>query len=305
MKKYEIILAVFLILPIFACNNGKVKNTEEQSFFGCACSDSLNIIVGSKGALFKNSDGSLAWEKIEIGTDKDLLDAFYDGKTFYITGHSGVVFSSEDGTSWQDRSTNSGFHTFAISSNQQKIVSVGNKKVVLISENNASSWQNKYSVANKQLSLYDVAFGDDRWLAVGDYGSVVRIMDADNAVNEINVSLGTKKKLKGIAFDSRNKKWVACGHEGIIFVSEDGGTSWKEVASGTKEDLLSIAFNGKRFVAVGTNGLILTSKDASSWHKLAIGTGGTFRSVSCFQDKWLAITLDGKKELISDQKIER
>ena len=288
---------------------------ENTNFFGCACNGTLDIMVGSGGSIMKSSHTSLIWEKLNIEGKNTLLDVFYKASMessatspqetkFYAVGHNGTVLMSDDGFSWTSKNAPNDAHLFAVASNRNRIVAVGHKKVVYVSDDEGNTWQNKYFVANKRVACYDVAFGDDKWLAVGDYGAVLVIDDAKVEVSEKQVQLGINKTLKGIAFNSSLKRWVVVGHEGIIFLSDDAGQTWQEKKSDTKEDLLSIAFNGKRFVAVGTHGIILTSKDGNIWHKVQINNNGTFRAVSYIAERWLLVTIDGQKEVLEDAKIE-
>ena len=301
--KRRTLLFFMLILLFTACDSQYSEDeTEEKLFFSGACSKTSNIMVGSSGQILKNTHGSLTWEKVESHTDKHLLDAYYNNsnKRFYVAGHHGTVaFSKDDGITWKSRNTNPEYHFFGIATNENKIVVVGKGQILLASKDGGNNWEKIYKGV-PQLSLYDVAFGNDVWMAVGDYSNVLVMNDATNTA--INIQAGYKKKLKSVAFGLN--LWVIVGHEGVIFISKNNGSSWEQKNVENTEDLLSIAFNGKRFVAVGTNGIILTSKDGSLWKKITINNNSTFRSISCTDTHWLAITIDGKKEIIEDSKIE-
>ncbi len=332
MKKTFFFLCLFLFL---ACKNGVVESTEEVSFFGCASSPVLDVMVGSEGALFKSSHTSLAWEKVNIEETNTLLSVVYNRRLqtkecqteqnsreesavptkapsqwekFYAVGHNGTVLISEDGIAWESRCAAKDSHLFAVAvhtkGQKNRIVTVGHKKVMYVSDDDGLSWQKKHGVANKRTSLYDVAYGAGIWLAVGDYGAAVILYDDTDTVSESVVQLGGHQTLKGIAFADTLKRWVAVGHEGVIFVSDDAGLSWQEADSNTKEDLLKVAFNGKRFLAVGTHGMILVSKDGKNWKQVQINNNGTFRAVSWIGERWLLVTIEGKKEVMEDVRME-
>jgi hypothetical protein len=59
-------------------------------------------------------------------------------------------------------------------------------------------------------------------------------------------------------------KFVAVGDEGVIVTSSDGRT-WNEPVSGSASNLLGVTFGGSQFVAVGAGGTILTSADGTIW----------------------------------------
>ena len=300
MKK--LVILFFITSLLVACKN--TNNTEEDSFFcAVASSENTNIIVGNKGSVFKNPHSSITWEKVDMKTDKTLVDAFYDGKTFYLAGHSGTVFSSSDeGLTWNRENAGKNFHIFGIASNMTKLVAVGYNQLVYISKDGGKNWEEK-DKGSKRTALFDVCFGKDKWVAVGNYAKIVIIDDSTNKIMTKLVDTAAKKILKGVSFDQNLNRWVVVGHEGVIFVSDDEGVTWTQKNSETTEDLLCIAFNGKRFVAAGTHGIILTSKDGLKWNKVQINNNSTFRSVACTKDKWLFLTVEGQKEIIDDSKI--
>jgi hypothetical protein len=58
-------------------------------------------------------------------------------------------------------------------------------------------------------------------------------------------------------------RFVAVGHDGLVF-SSDGGLTWLRRDSGTSESLLGVCWGGQ-FVAVGAWGTILGSADGTNW----------------------------------------
>ncbi|MGP1437901.1 MAG: WD40/YVTN/BNR-like repeat-containing protein [Treponema sp.] len=304
MKKITLLFFVAFMLFLSCDNQYSEDEKKESLFFSGACSEATNIMVGSSGQILKNANGVLAWEKVESHTDKNLIDAYFDATTsiFYVAGHYGTVaFSDDDGNTWHSRNASPEYHLFGIATNGNKIMVVGKALTLLVSKDGGNNWEKKHSGV-KSLSFYDIAFGNGFWVAVGDYSNVLVFNDATGEITEPRA--GINKKLKSIAFNKVDNCWVALGHEGVIFTSHDNGSSWEQKTVETTEDLLSVAFNGKRFVAVGTNGIILTSKNGNVWNKVQINNSSTFRSVSCTKNKWLAITIDGKKEILDDSKIE-
>lgn len=303
MKKNALLLLSLIL--VIACNSQySGDETKEEFFCSGACSKMCNIMVGSSGQILKNINGSLTWEKVKSPTDKHLIDAYYDANRnrFYVAGHHGTVaFSDDNGITWQSRNANPKYHFFGIAANNNKLMVVGKSLVLLSSKDGGFNWEILRSGV-PQLSFYDIAFGNGVWIAVGNYSNVLVVNDITGNITDTRAETSKKRTLKSIVFG--NSSWVAVGHEGVIFVSKDNGTNWTKKNSETTEDLLSVAFNGKRFVTVGTNGIILTSKDGSLWKKVQINNNSTFRSISCTDAHWLAITIDGKKEIIEDSKIE-
>ena len=307
MKKF--VLFLMLLILFNACNTqySEDDQTKEDFFCSSACSGACHIMVGSFGQILKSTNDSLTWEKVKSNTDKHLLDAYYaSGNRFYVAGRCGTIaFSDDDGITWQGINASSKYDLFGIAVNENKIMTVGKSLVLLSSKDGGLNWKEMYKGA-KQLSFYDIAFGNGFWIAVGDYSSVIVVNDeTGEIITETKTETDKMRTLKSLAFDKTNNLWIAVGHEGVIFSSRNNGSSWEQKKSERTEDLLSVAFNGKRFVAVGTNGVILTSKDGNKWNKVQTNNNSTFRSVSCTDTHWLMITIDGKKEIIEDSKIEQ
>lgn len=75
---------------------------------------------------------------------------------------------------------------------------------------------------------------------------------------------------------------LAVGHRGIVFRSENGGSSWSLPQSGTYRNLYHVAFaSAARAVAVGDNGVILVSDDSGENWK-GTKTGGSRRLIRLF-----------------------
>jgi trimeric autotransporter adhesin len=63
---------------------------------------------------------------------------------------------------------------------------------------------------------------------------------------------------------SRGDVLVAVGNEGLILTSSDG-VRWTQAASGTNRFLSAVTLVGSTFVVVGEAGTVLTSLDAVTW----------------------------------------
>src|SRR5258706_204753 len=73
-------------------------------------------------------------------------------------------------------------------------------------------------------------------------------------------------------------RFVAVGSSGVIITSRDG-RSWTAQHSGVATNLHSVAFGDKEFIAVGDNGTVLASADGNTWTKRDSGTTAYLLSV--------------------------
>jgi hypothetical protein len=79
-------------------------------------------------------------------------------------------------------------------------------------------------------------------------------------------------------------KCVAVGTYGKIYVTTSttktfAVPNWEEATSGTSETLNDVAWIGNNWVAVGNNGVILSSEDGKTWNKVESGTSANLFAV--------------------------
>jgi hypothetical protein len=73
---------------------------------------------------------------------------------------------------------------------------------------------------------------------------------------------------------------VLVGINGLISVSTDASVSWKTVESGTSNTLRDVSYSEQDgYVAVGDNGVVLTSDDAQTWVMVSEVDGDSFTAV--------------------------
>ncbi len=98
---------------------------------------------------------------------------------------------------------------------------------------------------------------------------------------------GTSANLKSVIFNHGNENiaW-ACGENGTILYTSNGGLNWMQQNSGTVDDLYAIVFmeiSGGPVYACGENGIILrTSDNGSIWNVIPSNVSVTLRDISDF-----------------------
>lgn len=85
-----------------------------------------------------------------------------------------------------------------------------------------------------------------------------------------------------------NNIYVAVGSEGTILTSSDGNT-WNRAESGTINDLYGIAWTGSKFFAVGRSGTVVSSSDGVNWSYNQIS------SIAADNNYLLAVSWNGSK----------
>jgi hypothetical protein len=117
--------------------------------------------------------------------------------------------------------------------------------------------------------LYDVAYGQSRYVAVGESGTILTSTNASTWT--VATYAGTPNQLYAVAYG--NGTFVAVGQGGWTVTSLDG-VKWTSAGSGaTVEDLNAIILAAGEFVAAGKNGAIITSATGTSWTLASYATG--------------------------------
>ena len=102
--------------------------------------------------------------------------------------------------------------------------------------------------------LYGIAYGNNKFIAVGESGTVIRSDNGTNWTENLSGNSNTSANLYSIAFG--NDRFVAVGRYAVI-VSTDNGTSF--TLTETNYIFNDISFGNGVFVAVGSGEIIYTS----------------------------------------------
>lgn len=116
--------------------------------------------------------------------------------------------------------------------------------------------------------LYAVTLDEDRGLAVGDSGLVLKTSDGGKSWSK-EQNIPTDMALLTVV--SRNDRCIAGGQSGLILTSEDCVT-WSKADSGTRERILGVDMNTAGIAyAVGSFGTVLKSTDGGvTWETLSV-----------------------------------
>lgn len=248
-------------------------------------------VVGSGGKIARTEDGGRTWRIQRSAVDMSLQDvAAWDERHAVAVGNGGTVIVTDNGGKlWRavqaphNNIANKLMHVKALAGGQAWAVGEGGS--LLRSSDFGRTWHQVGPV--EDVAWNDIAFrGKQGWVA-GEYGRLRISNDGGNSWNEVKSP--TKMSLMSVAFkDAENG--VAVGLNGVILASHDGGETWtqkgfvspdqsptlppaeerleagKVYERGRLEHLLDVIWDGERWVAVGSKGIVVTgSADASEW----------------------------------------
>ena len=140
-------------------------------------------------------------------------------------------------------------------------------------------WRSPTPTGNQ---LRGVAWGGGRYVAVGEFGTVLISVDGRNWENKDS---GSQLDLKSVAYG--DGRFVAVGKLGEMLVSTDGA-AWTPLDSGTFSGLNAIVYGAGRWIAVGQYGTIVISTNGSTWSVVTSG-GPEFRDVAWGGGQFVAV----------------
>ncbi len=265
-------------------------------------------VAGAEGLIIRSYDDGRTFQDVDVGVNEGLNDVFGLNNRVWIVGDNGTILISTDGgrsflkslyTSYsqgsgdpEDRAKRPDLYSVQFTSEKDGVI-VGDRGLILTSDNGGFSWREQRSGTTEQL--FHLSIRDERGWVVGTGGVILHTRDGGRSwypqqsgtsddLNRVyfvsdkvglitgdngalllsenggatwsRVSLSVKEPLFGISFINKNTGWVV-GYRGRIIRTYDGGRHWVEQASGTDEDLFSVSFYKNRGYAIGRNGLVM------------------------------------------------
>ncbi len=230
------------------------------------------VAIGSGTVSTCTSAAGFPWTHRAASLTGNLDEILWTGST-YIAAGSHSIFTSTDGINWTSRSE--GFDSFtrmsaAVWSGSQ-FVAVAQDSPFAFTSPNGTTWTEQ-KLPLKQGGLHSVAWSGSVFAAVGPRGV---ILTSNNGTSwspktQPGGTLDLKQVIwagnQFVAVGGQNQEdWLSVGPAGSIVLTSPDGNRWTRRTIRTITPLEGIAWNGSLFVAVGRDGLIMTSSDAVSW----------------------------------------
>ncbi|HTO52466.1 MAG TPA: YCF48-related protein [Myxococcota bacterium] len=262
-----------------------------NTLYAIAFADDRNgFAVGASGIILHSTDGGATWAKQvvqvpdETGSlrplDVNLFGvAALSGGDAFIVGDLGTLLRTRDGTTWEKVTLDAA--TYGDENVPDRILNAvvftspmdgwigGEFATLLRTHDGGATWvgTREISGAPPDLYLFGVAGGGGSAAAVGLAGGVL-VSNADGSA-WTSRSVDTTAGLFSIAW--RGQTGITGGDRGVLFITSDGGTTWKEPNRPKLFNwIASTTFVGEReAVAVGEGGLILRSEDDGATWKAA------------------------------------
>ncbi|MGO4693874.1 S-layer homology domain-containing protein [Paenibacillus sp. 2TAB26] len=220
-------------------------------------------------ASYRSSD-ALTWTSTPLAWQ--AFAGAYGNGVYVLYSNANTAFTSTDGVSWTERTTNYGNTMQAITFGNGKFVAAGNSGSIMYSLDGIE-W------TTVTPNITDTVYNNGLYVAVGYNNSATiggTIFTSTDRVNWTSRITPTANGFSSIAYG--NGTYVAVGSGGTIYASSNA-TNWNLAASNTASNLQGVQFVNNRFIAVGNSGTILTSSDGTSWTPAAITAGPAITTV--------------------------
>lgn len=199
-------------------------------------------------------------------------------------GIAGAALTSVDSIQWSPVVLGVADNMYGISCRNNTFIAVGENGAIMRSTD-GQNWSKRAAPASS-VSLRDVAWGDGKWVAVGNAGPVgVIIVSTDDGLTWANVTNGPGAR--GNECVRFGDVWMAGGIGGQLLTSVDALT-WTTQVTGTTSDFNGVAFyNGTWAAATGLD--VRRSANAGvTWSIAAAGvsTAG-LRTIEVSNGRWI------------------
>lgn len=262
-------------------------------------------IPGNNASVFTSLDGvnwtGLPFPAATSLTRNDTLRAMLATNSGYIGfGAMGIIATTSDGTAWTVTSEPPTRGHFAdVTYGKGLFVAVGSRSVnedlpginpgrigAVYTSTDSVNWDEQTSGV-RGATLRKIAFGRDRFVAVGPGGTIVY---SDDAINWKPAVYPSSPSFTGVAYGAG--RFVAIGRS--VLTSTDGIT-WQVDAAMSGQDYWEIRFvNGSFFLSTNQqNRAIQRSFDGVNWTNVTLASASPFNDIVFGNGLWVAATSGG------------
>ncbi len=201
------------------------------------------------------------WTSLNSGTQKDLHGVtFINSQTGFMCGEDIILRTTNEGVSWDSISSSNGQTLKAIMFNGNSGYATGTF-TFLGTSNGGASWR---GIGNLPLLAYwcDLRFAGEDIFLLGGGG----IFKYHTSTGELIAQYGDYRSIEKIfCFDSDTA--FACGSEGKIYSSFNGGTNWQINSTPSSSHLKDIVFVTRDLgFSCGDGDILRTLDGGIEWH---------------------------------------
>lgn len=256
------------------------------------------IAVGANGTILSSFDGRL-WSPVPWTGTEDLNEILFANNRFVLAGANGLLAWSVDGQTWTRAITSITADLQGLSFGQDIWLATGTEGAVLISRDNALSWQLLPSPTVPGIHLGKSAFGNGTFAVLTSSGFHLTTPDGETwqtRLADASLNIITTPVLKSISF--LDGKFVILSAQDRFYTSTNA-ISWERRESPLTAPS-SIALGSGNTLALAENGGVAFSSDSKQWHLSEPQQQFTFRAVAHGSGRYVAVGEQGSVYLSED-----
>lgn len=219
--------------------------------------------VGSSGApdyktMIVYSADAKNWQPAIGDFKKEFSKVIYaNGKFVAIgfgsPGFGGSITTSADGINWKAQPLKDLYNLDKIIYAKGLFIAAGGNSI--ITSPDGETWTFQDSHLDPEKSIYGLAYGNDKMIAVTFDGMFLESGDGVNWL--ITKVMNNKDGILNICYGLN--QFVVTGNKGFLMSSPDG-KNWKKIKTPSKEDISRIAFGNNIFVTEAGEGFLFKGK---------------------------------------------
>ena len=196
-----------------------------------------------------------------IAQDKKPASAEPPSPVYAVTFGNGLIYTSVDANTWTVRNSGVKVPLNSLTFGNNMFVAVGPNGTILTGSKDGLKWTPVKSAVTDDL--WAITFAKNQFVAVGADGTVITSSDGYNWTKTAALSPG--QTLKNIVYGYRDNDYfmtqgyfMTISKNGDTYKSHDGVT-WEKENMKFASNISSVIYANELFIAVGTNGRIMTS----------------------------------------------
>lgn len=252
--------------------------------------------VGNKNNIgyILSSENGLSWTYTEINGTTYCTDIIYGNSKYIVACNPDNLFvTSTDSINWSEPKN------MVITINKNYSIKYGDKFILTCSDGNiaySTNGENWYIIQVGTNDWYSVAYGNNKYVAVGQNGYISSSVDGTTWTTPQKIG---NNDWYGV--DYGEGVFITVGDDGYISYSSDGET-WVEPRQVGTPTLNAIEYGNGRFIAVGNNGYSITTVNGQKWLNASqVGTA-TWNGIA-YGNNNFAVTSSGGYIMVSSENV--
>jgi len=254
------------------------------------------LAVGNGGKVLSSSTGA-SWQSVSTGATNNLYGVAGGNNWTLVAGESEIRLKGPGATNWISQlSTNLSapappwsYYSALWDGSNFLVAGASGMSVLGLTSATSVAWVSDTNSVGSWL--WDVTSFQDRYVAVGNYGSLLTSPEGIDWTVELVPSSATNEVLLGVG--GSTNFLLSVGSQGTILWATNA-LLWNSILpKPTTNDLQGICYDGQQFLVCGGLGTILASPNGGVWTKRTSGVNSFLMSMDVFPGGYVAVGEDG------------